>query len=179
MALEWLKEILGDSYTEEINKKVRGEIGKAFVAKTDFDAKNTELKTANDTLSALQDTVKKFDGVDLEKLKNAAADAQKKYDADLASYKKDSAIHLALVQAKARNPKAARALIDDSKVTLNADGSLAGMDLDAIKKSDPYLFDVEVKKDEGTDGGAGGIDETLDKGFLAGIRGAMGLESKT
>ena len=27
--LEWLKEILGDSYTEEIDKKVSAEIGKA------------------------------------------------------------------------------------------------------------------------------------------------------
>ena len=31
MALEWLKGILGDKYTEDIDKQVSAEIGKAFV----------------------------------------------------------------------------------------------------------------------------------------------------
>ena len=36
--LEWLKEILGTHYTEEIDKKVSAEIGRGFVAKADFNA---------------------------------------------------------------------------------------------------------------------------------------------
>ena len=42
--LEWLKEILGDGYSEDVDKKVSAEIGKRFVSKNDFDTKNTELK---------------------------------------------------------------------------------------------------------------------------------------
>lgn len=42
--LSWLKEILGDSYTEDTEKKISQEIGKNFVAKADFNAKNDVLK---------------------------------------------------------------------------------------------------------------------------------------
>jgi len=34
--LEWLKTILGEHYTEDINKKISAEIGKNFVSKADF-----------------------------------------------------------------------------------------------------------------------------------------------
>ena len=34
MAIEWLKTILGDSYTEDIDKKVSDEIGKALDRKS-------------------------------------------------------------------------------------------------------------------------------------------------
>lgn len=37
--LSWLKDILGDNYTEDIEKKISQEIGKNFVSKTDFNAK--------------------------------------------------------------------------------------------------------------------------------------------
>ena len=36
MALEWLKTILGDMYTPEIDTAVSQEIGKGFVSRTDF-----------------------------------------------------------------------------------------------------------------------------------------------
>lgn len=42
--LSWLKEILGDGYTDEFDKKISQEIGKSFVAKSDFNAKNESLK---------------------------------------------------------------------------------------------------------------------------------------
>ena len=34
--LEFLKSILGDAYTEEIDQKISEEVGKAFVSKGDF-----------------------------------------------------------------------------------------------------------------------------------------------
>ena len=64
--LEWLKTILGDAYTEEIDKKVSEEIGKSFVARTDFNTVNTEKK-------ALADTVKERDK-QLETLKASTGD---------------------------------------------------------------------------------------------------------
>ena len=42
--LEWLKNILGEAYTDEVDAKVSAEIGKNFVAKADFNAKNDVLK---------------------------------------------------------------------------------------------------------------------------------------
>lgn len=42
--LDWLKTILGDAYTEDLDKKVAAEIGKNFVAKSDFNATNEAKK---------------------------------------------------------------------------------------------------------------------------------------
>ena len=42
--MEWLKEILGESYTEEIEKAVSAKIGKDFVSRSDFNAKNEKVK---------------------------------------------------------------------------------------------------------------------------------------
>ena len=76
--LEWLKEILGDSYTEEIDKKVSAEIGKAFVAKVDFDAKNTENKTLKSQLTEANKRIQAFEDMDIEAVRREAADWKKK-----------------------------------------------------------------------------------------------------
>lgn len=52
---EWLKEILGDSYTEDIDGRVSAEIGKGFVARADFNTKNDEVKTLQGQLKTAQD----------------------------------------------------------------------------------------------------------------------------
>lgn len=129
-----------------------------YVGKDKFDAKAAEVKTATDSLAALQETVKKFEGVDVDALKKAAADAQKKAEADLAAVRRDSAVDLLLVQSGARNVKAARALLDLTKAKVKEDGTLEGVDVEGLKKSDPYLFTIEQKKDEGGGhpGGASG-----------------------
>ncbi len=125
-----------------------------YVSQQKFRDKETELKTATDTLKSLQETVKKFDGVDLDALKNAAATAQQKFDTDLAALRLDSAVDLMLAKSGARNIKATRAALDLSKAKLGDDGSVEGVDVDGLKKSDPYLFVLEQTKDEG-DGHAG------------------------
>ena len=66
--LDWLKTILEDAYTDEIDKKVSEEIGKNFVARSDFNALNTEKKT-------LADTVKERDR-QLETLKASTGDVE-------------------------------------------------------------------------------------------------------
>ena len=66
--LEWLKTILGDAYTEETDKKVSEEIGKNFVARSDFNTLNTEKKN-------LADAVKERDR-QLEELKASAGDVE-------------------------------------------------------------------------------------------------------
>lgn len=50
-------------------------------------AKEAELKTAKETISGLQDTIKKFDGVDVEKLQQDAKDWERKYNEDLKAEK--------------------------------------------------------------------------------------------
>lgn len=134
-----------------------------YVSLEKFKAKEGELKTATDTLTGLQETVKKFDGVDVDGLKKSVTEAQKQHDADLAAVRRDYAVDLMLAQAGARNVKAARALIDMGKVKLKEDGTVEGVDIEAMKKSDAYLFTVVTQKDEGDGhdgGGSGGAGES-------------------
>lgn len=174
MKFEWLKEIIGESYTEETDSKVAAKIGESFVSKADFNTVNEAKKT-------LEGQIKERDK-DIADLKKAAGDnadlskkyqdLQDKYKTDtealnkkMAKDKKSNAVDMAIMQAKGKNAKAIKALIDMDKVTLKDDGSLEGLDLEALKKSDAYLFD-EVKN---------GIEGT---GYNKGTAGGGSLESE-
>lgn len=134
--LDWLKTILGDAYTEEIDKKVSEEIGKSFVARADFNTVNTEKKVLADTVKERDEqleTLKASTG-DVEALKvqiatlqadNAAA--AKTHAEEIKRLKVDTAVELALVNAKAKNIKAVKALLDLDRAELDEDGSVKGI----------------------------------------------------
>ncbi|HWQ98918.1 MAG TPA: phage scaffolding protein [Clostridia bacterium] len=194
---EFLKKLFGDKAMtfEEFETAYKGQesakdgiklanlAGGGYVDKEKFDRRDDEAKTAEKNLKTLQDTVKKFEGVDIDKLKTAAEDAQKKFDADLAIARRDNAVDLMLVQAGARNVKAAKALLDLSKATLKEDGSIMGVDIEGLKKSDAYLFTVETQKNvgDGHDGGKpagdGNKPGTLDGEITAALFGAPPAEN--
>lgn len=88
--LEWLKEILGDSYTEDIDGRVSAEIGKGFVARADFNTKNDEVKTLQGQLKTAQDGLKAFDGVDVEGLKDQIKKLQDDMAAQADAFKFDT-----------------------------------------------------------------------------------------
>lgn len=125
-----------------------------YVDKNKYDDEVAKLTTANNTIAGLRETVAKFDGVDVEKLKTDAQNWETKYNNDIAAVKLDSAVSMALVEAKAKNPKLAKAALDMSLVKLDGD-KLLGLSeqLDNLKKSDSYLFE-EVKAEENNNGGA-------------------------
>ena len=109
-----------------------------------------ELDTANTTIKTLQDTVKKYNGVDVEALWQQLGTLQTKYDTDIAAVRRDSAIDLALSGRRAKNSKAARALLNLEAIKLDGD-KLTGLDdqLETLQKENPWLFEGE--------GGAGGM----------------------
>lgn len=76
------------------------------------------------------------------------------------SEKRDHALDIAIMQAKGKNPKAIKALLDMEKITINEDGKVEGIDLSPIQKTDSYLFDTETVSTSGT--GAGGIGKAAD-----------------
>lgn len=159
--LEWLKTILGDHYTEDIDKQVSAEIGRNFVSRADFNEKNEALKAANGTIASLQDAAKKYDGVDVDGLKQQLADAKADYEGKLQAQRRDSAIDLALAHSKVRSGKAARALLDLDKVAFDEAGNLTGLEdqLSALQESDAWLFDTGTVVDTGGEHGAGGKTE--------------------
>lgn len=78
----------------------------------DVNAVRTELDTANNTIKSLQETVKQYDGVDIDKLKTAAGDWEKKYNDDIAALNLNYDLESALIGTKARDVKAVKPFID-------------------------------------------------------------------
>lgn len=186
MKLEWLKEIIGEGYTEEIDKKAAEKLGEQFVSRADYN-------TLNETKKGLEGQIRSRDK-DISDLKKAAGDnaelskryqeLQNKYKTDtdnlnkaITENKKNNAVDMAILQAKGRNPKAIKALLDMDKITLKDDGTLEGLDLEGLKKSDSYLFDTEALKTVGTGAPKTGVQTGIDSdNFIAAARAAAGLK---
>lgn len=175
-ALTWeqLEEKLKDNKEIKLANLAPGQ----YVDKKKFDEKVNELTTAQNTIAGLQDTVKKFDGVDIDGLKRSVADWETKYNTDLAAVKLDSALDMALVNAKVKNPKLARAGLDMSIIKMDGD-KLLGLteQLDALKKSDGYLFEDETDtKGARVDTGAHHNNNNNTDTFMAALMKGAGLE---
>lgn len=140
MKLTWMKDIVGDAYTEEMDAAACQAIGKNFVSRADFNAKSQALQEKETELAALRASAQATQGLqaELDSLK-----AQ--YAKDTCEWKLGRQVDKALMDAKARNLELARKALDLSKVTVAEDGSLSGLSeqLEALKKSDGYLFAEE------------------------------------
>ena len=161
--MDELKSIFGESaltydqFSEALEKADKKTLNLAnlakggYVAKDKFTNKETELATAQNTIRELQDAVKKFDGVDVDKLKGDMAALQTKYDSDLAAAKLDNALNLALMEAKARDPKLVKALLDMTIIKYDGETLLGLKDqLDNIVNTHGYLFAAEENGEGGT-----------------------------
>ena len=159
--MNWLKELFeSETDNQKIEQKIAEKLKSDYVAKIDYDV-------VVQTKQALEGQIQQRD-TDIQALKESAKDNadlqaeyqkfEKKYKADTANLqkqflesRKNSAVDIAIMQAKGRNPKAIKALIDMEKVTLKEDGTIDGLDIDALKQSDGYLFDVETTRRVGID----------------------------
>ena len=151
--LEWLKTILGNNYNEDIDKKVSAEIGKAFVARSDFNEKNEALKRAESeikTRDAQLESLKNSTG-DIEGLKKQITELQKQnatdkanYEAELARVRLDSAVEAALTAAGAKNNTAVKALLADflKDAKVDESGKVKGLaaEIDTMAKTDATAF---------------------------------------
>ena len=151
-----------------------------YVDKKKFNDKVAELETANNTIKGLRETVTKFDGVDVEKLKKDAEDWESKYNSDISSLKLDNAVGMALVEAKAKNPKLARAALDMSIVKLDGD-KLIGLteQLDNLRKTDSYLFEETQTEGNGARMSTGGHhgNNNNSENFMASVMKFAGLDN--
>lgn len=158
MERDFLKKLGLDSDTTD---KVMAQYGKdlqdykAKAAKADelqstIDDQKEQLSQRDKQLKDLQKNA--GDNQDLKaKLDKAIADNKqqaKDFSDKLAGIKKNNAIKDALTGAGAKNAKAVAALMDLSKVSLDDNGSLIGLNdqIKAVKKSDGYLFKEEQQE---------------------------------
>lgn len=136
------EEITRLGISEEIAKQIvsMNEAELAAEAKKLTD-KEAELTMATERIGELTELTKKFDGVDVDKLKADLADISKKYTDDVAALKLDNALTAALSDSGAIDRDIVKGLIDKSIVKLE-DGKLMGVteQLEKLKADKAFLF---------------------------------------
>lgn len=153
------EELMAMGLTEEQAKSVlakQTDEMKNFVPRTRLDEVTIEkegLKTQLADRDKDIDDLKKNSG-SAEDLQSKLTELESKYQnetttlqAQLQQQKLESALDMALIGSKARNPKAVRGLLDMSKIKLKDDGTLEGLDIESLQKSDSYLFESADTKD--------------------------------
>lgn len=165
---EILKKHVGEDGTfnrEAAAKEIKEEQGKAFVPKSDFNTKNEELKTANETLTTLQKDNKDVKALQteitsykekVETLQQEQAEATKKY-----------AVETALKDAGAKDVEYLAFKLGE--VEANKDGTIKDLSnkIKSLQESTPGFFEVTAKPDDDKTPSAPGykaIDNKLDPG---------------
>ena len=144
--LEWLKTILGDTYTEDVDKKVSAEIGKEFVSRADFNTANEAKKTLDTTLKERDKQLEELKKVDpaalqakITELQTANTTAQADFDKQLKQEKLNGKIAAAL--AGTTDPIGVRAHLKMDGITLDGDNVLGLKEqVEALKESHPFYF---------------------------------------
>lgn len=158
-----LKELLG----EELYSLVQSKLGDSFKnfafigdgkyqPKERFDQVNNELKEVKAQLVERDNQLKELSKLakgneelqnKIKELEEANAKINQEYQDKLLTRERDYNLEIALRDAKARNPKALKALIDNEKLVYK-DGKFEGLNeqLEELKKTDAYLFQVEQVK---------------------------------
>lgn len=188
MTFDWLKTLLGDAYTEDIDKTVATEIGKRFTAKADFEAKSTELKNtkaqlaeANKTIEGLQAADKDIEAVRKEaaEYKAKAEQAEKDAAAQLDAYKFDTWFDGLVAQNHGRDGAVIRTLagterMDALRKSQNRDEDGKAL-FDDLLKNSAYAFEDQTPPPPPYAGGTGSASAAADD---AAMRAAMGLPAE-
>lgn len=135
--------LTGLGIEDEVVKKI---LDKFNETKSQENEVKEKLLTAEETIKNLEGKLQHYSGIDIEKLTQDALFWEDKYK----KHKLDTAIDTAILKSKGRNIKAIKALIDIDKISFNENGELEGFDIEDLKKSDSYLFDIETTKNQGS-----------------------------
>ena len=183
MKREFLK---GLGISDDLIDKIMAEHGKSVEQYKDT-AKNVETLNQQITdlkgqLSEANKQIKEFKDMDVNGIKQAAADweakakqAEKDSEAKIKKLEFDHVLEKALTAAKARNTKAVQALLNMEELELK-DGTVKNLDrqLEEIKKENSYLFENEAEKPQFTS-----RQQTQETGAAdAAIRAVMGLPTE-
>ena len=115
--MEWLKKILGEAYTEDIQKGIAAELKKNYVPRTDYEQLQTTAQTATET-----------------------------HEKAFKDFKIRKSAEIALREAKCKNLKLGFALLDLENAELENDDTVKGL-ADQIKaittaEDSKYVFDT-------------------------------------
>lgn len=156
-----LKEILGESFNqipEDIRKKYENiELvdSSNYIPKERFDQVNNDKKEykkqldeRDKQLNDLQGKVKDNEELtkEIDNLKATNTKTTTEYEEKIKKLQFDTVLNSALKGANAKDAKLIRALLDETKLTVDGENVIGLKEqLDAIKKERDYLFEKEVK----------------------------------
>lgn len=200
--MEWLKAILAKTELtgEQMQDAIQKELPKHFMPKDKYNEVITErdnFKTQLTDTNGQLDKIKKEAGDNealkkqIEDFKTEAKAKDEKYQAELTQVKTDNLLERELITAGAKNIKAAKALLDMSKVKLDGE-TLIGLkeQIEAQKTAEDSKFlynEVSAGAGQGQDGkgqngqqgnqGTGGQGNF--KGFVPGENNGQGQQTKS
>lgn len=163
MKREFLENIdLGDGakLSKEAIDSIMAENGKDIEKhKTDAETQKKTAEQAQTQLTEANKTIEGFKAMNIEEIKKSAdewkkkaEDAEKNSETELAKLRTEHALDSALRDGKAKNPKLVKAALDMEKIKLDGDKLLGLSDqIEALKTSDPYLFDEAERDDDPED----------------------------
>lgn len=168
LSKELIDEIL-DENSKDIGK-AKGELetvkANLETAQKDNEGLKEQISKANTELESLKKSTDDADALrtQIENLQNQIKADGEKHDAEIKQIKIDSAIDNALVAANAKNAKAVKPFLDLTKVELNEDGTVKGIDeqIKALAKADDTKFLFASTKMKGASVGESGDDEDID-----------------
>lgn len=183
MKLQWIKDILGDAYTDELDAKVSAALGERFVSRADFNAKNTRVTELETQVGQLEEQakthatsladLKKLTG-DNETLTKKIGELEEQAKTDKAAYEKElaqvklvAAVDAELTAAGSKNNTAVRAILADFLASAKVvDGKVTGKvggenvtlaaRIEALKKDTATDFMFGTVTREGWKPGEGG-----------------------
>lgn len=150
---EILKKLFGDAVTDDILKQFNTELGKRFVAKSDYNNKTDEIKNLNQKISGFEGQIKTLseNSKNTDGYKQQLESLQIKYNDDTQALQKtigdlkfNSALDMAITTAGAKSAKALKGVLDMDKIKFDGE-RLTGFDeqLGDLKKNYSYLFNSE------------------------------------
>jgi len=158
--MEKLKELLGEELYKQLeeklgDKKVFIDDGN-YIPKQRFDEVNNEKKELQNQLKERDGQLEELrknsqDSKELQdkiqELQQANEETKSQYEQKIKEQKFNFALEQDLMKSQAKNVKAAKALVDTEKVSLDDDGNLIGLDeqLKQIKEENDYLFGPDLR----------------------------------
>lgn len=179
--LAYLKKVLGDKEGQAAYDKIKADKENTlivddkekskYVEKEKLDDANKnisdykkEIKKRDDQLKDLQDKVKEDTDLseEIEILKEENRKTTEKYEADLKEKDFNYALERALTDSKVKNPKAVKALLNLDNIKVDGTDLIGFKDqIEKLKESDSYLFNVEDNNSGGT-GNITPVDNAID-----------------
>ncbi|MCT4593172.1 MAG: phage scaffolding protein [Anaeromicrobium sp.] len=170
--LEYLKKILGDEEGQKAFEKIKADNENVLLVDSKEESKYVEKSKLNDANSTIRDYKKQLKDRDkqledlkgkaegnedltkeIEKLKGENKKVTEDYEAKLKEKDFNYALDRALTDAKVKNPKAVKALLNLENIKLDGN-DLIGLkeQMEKVKESDSYLFEERQEGGTGTIG---------------------------